>query len=193
MDVRDFPPLYTLQPVPRTRARQLELWRGLLVSSASAGGSGSSTSIDLSTWPGFSNESLSRSLEWEGRRAVGDAVVEAGWGEWEDAPAKTRLRVFSKPPEAWGALIYAWASDTARVGGAICTLFVSVGGLRERTRTRFETDAPGGTGTRSTRETTPPRRSSLGCSRSSASRRSRRWRRPERCSCSPRSRWTRRA
>jgi len=119
MDVRDFPPLYTLQPVATTRAKQLDLWRGLVLKACDEK---ATTSVDLATFAGFTNDRIKRSLDAEGRRAVGEALVEAGLGEWEDA-TRTRVRVSARTPEAWGAIIYAWAAQTARVGGSICTLY----------------------------------------------------------------------
>jgi len=118
MDVREFPPLYTLQPVATTRAKQLDVWRGLVLKACE---DKALTTVELASFAGFSNERIKRSLDMDGRRAVGDALVGAGLGEWEDA-TKTRLRVSARTPEAWGALIYEWASQTARIG-TVCTVY----------------------------------------------------------------------
>ena len=186
MDVVDFPPLYTLQPVATTRAKQLEVWRGLVLKACDEK---AVTSLDLPTFPAFTNDKIKRSLDMDGRRAVGDALVEAGLGEWEDAATKTRLRVSARSAEAWAALIYEWASQTARVGGSICTLCVL--GVSKVCRAR---KARGLTlscepGSKSTPATILQRRSWLGSTPTCASRRSRYWRSKRSASCSRHSRW----
>lgn len=119
MDLVDFPPFYTLQNVAATRERQLALWRQLLLKQCAS----SSMSIDLATFPAFTNSKINRSLDLEGRKAVGDELVRTGHAEWEDEKTKQRLVVYPKTPEAWAATVYEWAKETVRVGSGINTFY----------------------------------------------------------------------
>ena len=118
MELADFPPFYTIQPVAETQEKQLELWRDIILKSIS---DSSSSVIDLATYPAFSNSKINRSLDTEGRQTVGEYLVKSGYAEWEDPSTKTRLRAFTRTPDAWAAIIYEWANTTARVGGDICS------------------------------------------------------------------------
>ena len=120
MDVVDFPPFYTLQPVLATRERQLELWRQLILKKCE---SSSTLMIELNSFPFFANSKINRSLDAEGRKAVGDFLVSTGFGEWEDPSTKLRLRVYSRTPESWAQTVYEWAKQTVRVGEGISTFY----------------------------------------------------------------------
>jgi ESCRT-II complex subunit VPS25 len=120
MKLRDFPPLYTLQKVLSTRDKQLQLWRQVVMSSLD---SGSTAILDITTFEAFSNEAIARSLSLESRRIVGDFVIESGFGEWEDPTTKTLLRVYTKTPEAWSAIVYTWAQSCGLVGQEISTFY----------------------------------------------------------------------
>lgn len=117
MELADFPPFYTIQPVAETQEKQLELWRDIILRNVSE----TSQVIDMTNYPAFTNSRIHRSLDSEGRQIVGDSLVKSGFGEWEDPGTKTRLRVFSKTPHAWAAILYEWARTTTRVGGDICS------------------------------------------------------------------------
>jgi len=120
MDLVDFPPFYTIQNVLASREKQLDLWRQLIIKQCEKE---QTMVIDLATFPAFSNSKINRSMDTEGRRTVAEALVSSGYGEWEDPATKTRVRVYSRTPEAWAAVVYEWAKDTARVGEGISTFY----------------------------------------------------------------------
>ena len=117
MEVVDFPPFYTIQPVEATREKQLELWRQVILKDCQ-----SSFVLDVATFPAFSNSKINRSLDTDDRRTVCESLVMRGFANWEDPKTKTRLRVYSKTPDAWASIVYDWAK-MARAGGEISTLF----------------------------------------------------------------------
>jgi len=121
MDILDFPPFYTIQPVQQTRDKQLELWKQVILKSCSQGGT--TMLVELATFAAFANPKIRRELDMEGRQTVGDYIVQLGFAEWEDPTTKTRLRIFSKTPEAFASIVYDWAKQTGRVGDAICTFY----------------------------------------------------------------------
>jgi len=120
-DLRDFPPFYTLQRVETTRARQLDLWTKLVLREGLPNGQ-STFSIDISSFLPFSNPKISRAMDMEGRRAVGDALVQSQNAKWEDV-SKTRLLLSARTIDAWAAVIYSWAGETGRIGGSPSTVY----------------------------------------------------------------------
>jgi ESCRT-II complex subunit VPS25 len=121
MNVLDFPPFYTLQPVLATREKQLELWRQIILKQLTA--NTTSMVIDLPTYSLFTNSKINRSMDLQSRQAVGDSLCQFGQGEWEDPQTKTRLRIYSKTPEVFASIVYEWAKSTARVGEGISTFY----------------------------------------------------------------------
>lgn len=122
MELSDFPPFYTLQPVIATREKQLALWRQVIMSALD---SSSSTTlvVDINTFSKFSNPKINRTLDLEARRAVCESLINSSLGEWEDPQTKTHLRIYSKTPEAWAAIVYEWANSVGLVGQEISTFY----------------------------------------------------------------------
>jgi ESCRT-II complex subunit VPS25 len=81
-----FPPFFTLQPVPSSRAKQLQLWGAYVADYASAHGL---TRISISEQKGhadlFSNEAIERRLTPDAVRAVLDHLVACGQAVWDSA------------------------------------------------------------------------------------------------------------
>ena len=119
MDIVDFPPFYTIQPVHAARENQLELWRKLILKAVTA----STLLVELSNCPAFSNPRINRSLSAEDRKSVAEYIISCGNGAWEDPASKQRLIVFSRTPEAWATAVYEWAKQTVRVGMGISTFY----------------------------------------------------------------------
>ncbi|KAH9245965.1 hypothetical protein BASA81_016506 [Batrachochytrium salamandrivorans] len=121
MDLADFPPFYTLQPVLATREKQLALWRQVIL--ASVPPSAATAVIDISLFAKFENAQISRKLDLESRRVVCESVISTGFGEWEDPTTRTLLRVYSKTPEAIAAAVYEFANQAGLVGQEISTFY----------------------------------------------------------------------
>lgn len=77
----------------------------------------------IETFELFSNAKINRSLDMQGRRAVGDSLVERGNADWEDPQTKTKLRIYKTTPEAFAKTLYEFAKNTARVGAEPSTLY----------------------------------------------------------------------
>ena len=123
-DVWHFPPLFTLQPVDATRARQLEAWRGVLLGWAAA--ERRTSPLPLREWPLWENAALPRRLSDEGIAAVADAAVAAGAAAWHGAARGVdgALLLFWRAPAAWGAELHAWAAARGLAApGAVYTLY----------------------------------------------------------------------
>lgn len=74
-DFRNFKPMYTLQPVRSTRDKQLKQWGDIVMRYCKEK---KISSIDPSTFPLFSNESIDRKLSLEGIDAVVQNMIRAG-------------------------------------------------------------------------------------------------------------------
>ncbi len=109
-----FPPSFTLQPVPATRAKQTQLWCDLIraycrfhhifwLDTASA------AAKEL-----FRNDAISRSLsDADVKYFLGELVLR-GDGEWD--AARTRCLVYWRRPGEWADLIFKWVEDTGQNG-----------------------------------------------------------------------------
>ena len=119
--MESFPPFYTLQPAESTRERQLALWTKLVLEQALKPGE-QAVVLDLASFPAFVNAKLNRSMDLEGRRAVGEALVQSQNATWEDS-TKTRLLLSRRTVDGWASVIYDWARESGRVGGAPSTVY----------------------------------------------------------------------
>jgi ESCRT-II complex subunit VPS25 len=90
-----FPPFFTLQPVKATRAKQLNLWRDLILNWHKYHVEYIMTTANV---PLFCNAEIERTLSPEGQRAVIELLLESGHGEWEDATRQSRLRIMWNLP-----------------------------------------------------------------------------------------------
>jgi ESCRT-II complex subunit VPS25 len=105
----DFPPLFTLQPVDATRARQFEQWRSIIVGWSQ---SRKQTVLVLKEWPHWENPVIGRALPDAARVAVIDFLVAHGNAEWID-DAKTRCKIYYRTPAEWASVVWAWADEHA--------------------------------------------------------------------------------
>jgi ESCRT-II complex subunit VPS25 len=120
MEMKDFPPFYTIQPVEVTRKKQLELWRQLILKQL---GGNQLMIIDLESFELFSNPNIRRALNLDGRRVICESLIEMGMGEWEDARVQSRFRVFSRSPQAWAKVVLEWARMNGKLGQEISTFY----------------------------------------------------------------------
>lgn len=79
-----FPPFFTLQPVPETRQKQLELWRSWLISQKVT-----TCGTADRDGPIFKNAAINRGLSDEGITTVLDFMVSSGHGFWMDSDNKS--------------------------------------------------------------------------------------------------------
>ncbi|EST04484.1 ESCRT-II complex, vps25 subunit [Kalmanozyma brasiliensis GHG001] len=140
--IHAFPPFYTLQHNPVSRAQQLSQWRALILDycrshrifslsplPSASDASGSSPHKTL-----FANASIQRSLSPESIRAVLADLVEHKGAAWEDqlTTAKksaaagqgnnAKAFIYWKTPAQWGDAIYEWVMATGQ-NKSIMTLF----------------------------------------------------------------------
>eukprot|EP00899_Mesostigma_viride_P018966 jgi/Mesvir1/27070/Mv20763-RA.1 len=108
----NYPPYFTLQPVQDTRERQVALWKSLILSYCREL---RIFSIDVDTFPLFSNGAINRKLTNEARVVFLDALVAEGYGEWV-GKGKVRCLVLWKKVPAWADDIYTWVRANALEG-----------------------------------------------------------------------------
>jgi ESCRT-II complex subunit VPS25 len=95
------PPFFTLQPVAETRAEQLVIWRTCVIAHCRAHNHASLVLAGESVGPPFENAAINRRLTFEAKRAVADALVAAGEGQWAVGAAGERLLVLWRPLSSW--------------------------------------------------------------------------------------------
>lgn len=138
--IHAFPPFYTLQHNPITRAQQLSQWRSLILDycrchrifSLSPLPSISNTSSADPHKALFANGSIQRSLSPESIRTVLTDLVEHKGAVWEDQLTSknnaavvgnsAKAFVLWKTPSQWGDAIYDWVMVTGQ-NKSIMTLF----------------------------------------------------------------------
>uniref|UniRef100_A0A7S1Y122 ESCRT-II complex subunit VPS25 n=1 Tax=Grammatophora oceanica TaxID=210454 RepID=A0A7S1Y122_9STRA len=114
-----FPPFFTIQPVLETRAKQMALWRELILSYH--------TSLKIKTLvvhdcPLWQNKAIGRSLSPSDVETIMNDFVESGHGEWDDETEHTRCRILWRKPEQLASDVYIWAEQNGFVG-SICTIY----------------------------------------------------------------------
>lgn len=77
--------------------------------------------LNVSTFPYFKNDAISRKLSPEGIEAVINYLIREGNGEWQDA-SRASLRLIWRTPEALAAEVYAWGCN-ADVIGTVFTVY----------------------------------------------------------------------
>lgn len=97
----DLPPFFTLQPVAETRAEQLVIWRTCVYAHCRAHNLASLTLSGESIGPPFENAAIDRRLTAEAKRAVADALIAAGEGQWVPGAVGERLLVLWRPLSSW--------------------------------------------------------------------------------------------
>lgn len=134
--IHSFPPFYTLQPNPQSRAQQLVQWRKLILdycrqhrifTLAVSGQDDTHKAL-------FGNTQIQRSLTPESIRQVLADLVAHKQAQWQDLPASastsaaaaglgaTKVTVYWKSPQEWADTIYEWVTSTGQ-NKSIMTMF----------------------------------------------------------------------
>lgn len=116
--VKSYPPFYTLQPNLTTRARQLELWSGLITSHCAAN---HIFRISISNPPPdlFSNTSIKRSLKTADIRTVLESMGKSV--EWLSTD-KSACLVWWRSVDEWAEVLVQWVEGTGQKG-AVLTVY----------------------------------------------------------------------
>eukprot|EP01086_Lenisia_limosa_P017883 TRINITY_DN9382_c0_g1_i1.p1 TRINITY_DN9382_c0_g1~~TRINITY_DN9382_c0_g1_i1.p1 ORF type:complete len:180 (+),score=37.57 TRINITY_DN9382_c0_g1_i1:129-668(+) len=115
------PPFFTIQPVVETQARQLEMWRDLIISYTK---DKAMTVMEVSkALEGelFNNASISRRLSQADSLVVMDFLVTTGYAEWLD-DGKERALVMWRKPDEWANIIFNWV-DSSGSTDTVFTVF----------------------------------------------------------------------
>eukprot|EP00892_Ulva_mutabilis_P006091 jgi/Ulvmu1/3854/UM018_0073.1 len=99
-----YPPYFTLQPNKESQAKQIELWKQLLLQYAKAKRKYKYYLKEDSCHP-FHNPMIQRSLSLEGRQAVCSALVAEGKAEWVGKD-QTVCLVTIQPVPLWASTIH---------------------------------------------------------------------------------------
>lgn len=110
-DFWNYPPYFTLQPIPETRQKQLELWRALILAYCQHHRHFMITLDGSVEFPPFSNPSIDRHLSRQARIAVLDHISHNGGGEWLDSKTKHAFLVLWKSIQAWADGLYSLALE----------------------------------------------------------------------------------
>eukprot|EP01112_Ceratiomyxa_fruticulosa_P019921 TRINITY_DN6643_c0_g1_i1.p1 TRINITY_DN6643_c0_g1~~TRINITY_DN6643_c0_g1_i1.p1 ORF type:complete len:185 (-),score=34.95 TRINITY_DN6643_c0_g1_i1:78-632(-) len=103
----NLPPSFTLQPILNTKKKQTQLWGDLILSYARYNKIYEMNLIESSKSPLFCNEKINRKLSLEAIQTFVDALVQQGFGEWQDKEHTKVLLLFRKADE-WANMIYSW-------------------------------------------------------------------------------------
>mmetsp|Transcript_47799 Transcript_47799/g.139438 ORF Transcript_47799/g.139438 Transcript_47799/m.139438 type:complete len:207 (-) Transcript_47799:60-680(-) len=138
----NLPPFFTLQQHEGVRAKQLSLWKQvildfcafnrLFILDISDGGvAGGTAGL-------FRNAGIQRQLSAEARRTIADHLVREGAAAWADAGAtaaapepRQRLLVLWKSAGEWADMILRWAEDTGRMGSVETVFSLTDGDITE--------------------------------------------------------------
>ncbi|KXS20920.1 ESCRT-II complex, vps25 subunit [Gonapodya prolifera JEL478] len=130
--MHDFPPFFTLQPNPESRARQIQLWSELITRYCE---DKQNLYIEPQEWlvrgELFSNEKIKRSVSPQLLNAIFDELARQGRLEWVDStpssssPAgaanRARAVIWYRTPDEWAVKMHEWCRATSKVG-QVCTL-----------------------------------------------------------------------
>jgi ESCRT-II complex subunit VPS25 len=121
-----FPPFFTIQPILATRAKQLALWRELILNYHTHN---KIRTLVVHECPLWKNSDIDRSLDAADIQVVMEDFCKSGHGEWEGEGAgdqsnndKTRCRVLWRQPKELASDIHDWAAANGFVG-SVCTLY----------------------------------------------------------------------
>jgi ESCRT-II complex subunit VPS25 len=110
-DFWNYPPYFTLQPVPETRQKQLELWRALILSYCQHNRQFIIYLDGNVDFPPFSNPSINRHLSRQARVVVLDHAAHCGSGEWLDSKTKHSFLILWKSIQVWADGLYSLALE----------------------------------------------------------------------------------
>eukprot|EP01059_Diplonema_ambulator_P006396 TRINITY_DN16113_c0_g1_i1.p1 TRINITY_DN16113_c0_g1~~TRINITY_DN16113_c0_g1_i1.p1 ORF type:complete len:184 (+),score=64.03 TRINITY_DN16113_c0_g1_i1:31-552(+) len=116
-EIHAFPPMYTLQPVPETRAKQCELWTSLLLDYCKAQRQWA-LSVDDAV---FANKGINRKMAAGDVQVVLGELVKGGHAEWVKG-SKTKCWVFWRTINEWATDIYTYANEEGHIG-TVCTVY----------------------------------------------------------------------
>eukprot|EP00470_Lotharella_oceanica_P011264 CAMPEP_0170181404 /NCGR_PEP_ID=MMETSP0040_2-20121228/25077_1 /TAXON_ID=641309 /ORGANISM="Lotharella oceanica, Strain CCMP622" /LENGTH=183 /DNA_ID=CAMNT_0010426447 /DNA_START=19 /DNA_END=570 /DNA_ORIENTATION=- len=118
----DFPPFFTIQPVQKTRHKQLSIWVEFLRNYQKHTRSTSVEIVKAAADGGapFGNPKIKRKLTADGIKTVLNEFCHQGYGVWADE-SHSICRTSWKKFEEWGTILYNWAKDNGQLG-RICTL-----------------------------------------------------------------------
>lgn len=132
--IHSFPPFYTLQPNPQSRAQQLAQWRKLILDYCRQHRifTLSVASQDETHSALFGNSQIQRSLSGEAVRQVLADLVAHKQAQWQDvspsasttaaALGATKATIYWKTPQEWADTIYQWVTNTGQ-NKSIMTMF----------------------------------------------------------------------
>ncbi len=112
-EIHNFPPLFTIQPVEQTRAKQLHSWTKIITEYHEFH---KKTVLSLSDFELFENATIKRALDADGRRKVVEHLISKGYADWVQPDNKTECMVFYKPLDEWAKLVYDWARRYGNIG-----------------------------------------------------------------------------
>ena len=115
----NFPPFFTIQPTEATKAKQLTLWRSLLLDYHTVT---KTKLLVLHDCALFTNSTINRSLDEAAKMIVVEDFITFGLGEWDDPMTKSIVKIFWRNPTQLASDIYQWASLNAFIG-TVCTLY----------------------------------------------------------------------
>jgi ESCRT-II complex subunit VPS25 len=108
MELIDFPPFYTLQLNPSTRAKQLDAWISVLRETHPG------FIINVADRePVFLNSKINRELSFDAQIVLCNYIRDQGLGEWISENSK--FLFYKKSPSDWGIAIHSWADKTGKL------------------------------------------------------------------------------
>ncbi|WVN87288.1 uncharacterized protein L203_102466 [Cryptococcus depauperatus CBS 7841] len=124
-----FPPFFTLQPNPSTLARQLEIWRSLLLAWARHERvfevNADSTGKDVLQV--FENREINRKFLPESIKTLLTEMTKNGEASPEPPKQDSRYLIYWRRPEEWGDIIHRWVMENG-LNSSIMTFYEIVDG-----------------------------------------------------------------
>jgi ESCRT-II complex subunit VPS25 len=154
-DHYNFPPFFTLQPVPETRTKQLNLWKDFVCAYVRHHRNFVIDVAGDASLPLFCNAALNRTLDADGRRAVLAYLVDEGYATWVGAGATEAASSGSDVGgdassgrvvatwltfDTWASALFAYADDAAQLD-SVFTIFELVAGNDTKTESFYGLDA----------------------------------------------------
>eukprot|EP01064_Diplonema_japonicum_P026570 TRINITY_DN38031_c0_g1_i1.p1 TRINITY_DN38031_c0_g1~~TRINITY_DN38031_c0_g1_i1.p1 ORF type:complete len:173 (+),score=31.88 TRINITY_DN38031_c0_g1_i1:42-560(+) len=116
-EMRAFPPLYSLQPVADTKAKQCELWAGIILEKCQ-GKKQWAVEVEDEV---FENKEIKRKMSAADAQVVLEQLVSDGKAVWIKG-SKTKCWVLWRPLDDWASDIYTLADEEGHIG-SVCTIY----------------------------------------------------------------------